>query len=126
MEQDESHTFQHIFNHYSSKGKMMLKVNYLTSDEQLTTVEVPFEIICNDVPLELARFIKENVIDKKRGGFYTTWAMKKIKGHTRRFRKLYRSYNVTMATKTKRAPNNRKRRPSRNQRNTNNRRKEKF
>ena len=66
------------------------------------------------------------MIDQRRGGFYNTWEMKTIKGHTRRVRKLYRSYNFTMVTKTRRASNNRKRRHSRNQRNMNNRRKEKF
>ena len=58
MEEDDSHTFQHIVNHYYSKGKLILKVNYLTSDEQLTTIKVPFGILCKDVPLELARFVR--------------------------------------------------------------------
>ena len=78
-----------------------------------------------DVPLELARYIREKVLDKKRGGFCNTWAQKTLKGYNRRIRGIYRTYNVTIIDKPRRATTNKKR-MSRNQRNLKKKRNEKF
>ena len=85
--------------HYFYKGVLTLKVNYLTIDDQQTTLEIPFGILRKDVPLELAKYIQENVVDEKRGGYYNTWSKNTIKAHGRCIRRLYRSYNVEIIDK---------------------------
>ena len=103
IEDDESYDFQRIVDHYFDKEVLMLKVNYITNDEQTTTLTVPFGVLKKDVPLELSRYIKKHVMDKRRGGFYNTWSSNTLRGHNRSIRRLYRNYNVSFVHKCRRA-----------------------
>jgi hypothetical protein len=38
--------------------------------------------------------VRDHVLDKKRNGFYNTWASNTIKTHTRCVKRLYREYNI--------------------------------
>ena len=49
---------------------MILKAKYLDDDIGEHDLAVPFPILKRDVPVELARFIRDKVIEDKRGGYY--------------------------------------------------------
>src|SRR5688572_5638003 len=58
-------------------------------------MDVPFGILKKDVLLEIAKYIKNYVIEEKQGqSFFTKWAAKMIKAHTQCIRRLHRSYNI--------------------------------
>ena len=61
---------------------------------------VPFPILNRDVPLELAHFIRDKVVEDRRGGYYNTWAKNTLKAHARGVRRLYRAYNVDSMYRT--------------------------
>jgi Reverse transcriptase (RNA-dependent DNA polymerase) len=71
---------------------------------------VPFPVLKRDVPVELARFIRDKVVEDKRGGYYNSWAKSTLKAHARGVRRLYRAYNVDASYRvyrTRRAKANR-------------------
>jgi hypothetical protein len=91
-------------------------------------MEIVFSILNKDVSLELAKYITNNVIEARRGGRYNSWAKMMIKKHNRTVRRLYRHYNVSHTTKTRRATINRADplSKSHNARNAKNRNRDKF
>ena len=59
------------------------------------TMEIPFTVLKKDVPIELARYIQNFVMEEShQDGFYNKWAKKTIKAHTWTVRRLYRAYGV--------------------------------
>jgi hypothetical protein len=42
----------------------------------------------------VAHFIRDNVVEDKRGGYYNTWAKHTLKALARGIRRLYRTYKV--------------------------------
>ena len=85
----------------------MLNVKYVDND-QLHIMCVPFGILKKDVPLELAKYIREKVIESSRRGYYSTWAKKIITNHSRCIRRLHRLYRTDnmIRVRTRRASNN--------------------
>ena len=71
----------------------MLNVKYV-DNHQSHIMCVPFEILKKNVPLELARYIREKVIESSRRGYYSTWAKKTITSHSRCIRRLQRMYRT--------------------------------
>ena len=56
--------------------------------------EIPFNVIKKDRPIETAKFIRDNVVESKRGGRYNQWAKKVIKQSERTIRRLSRYHNI--------------------------------
>ena len=96
VENDVDYRFDHIVDYRFEQGILLLKVNYVCDDNQVHTLEVPFLILKKDVPLELAKYIRQHVIEMKRGGRYNTWAKKTVTNHQRIVRRLYRQYNINI------------------------------
>ena len=93
------------------------------------TLEVPYTILKKDVPLELAKYIRQSVVEMKRGGRYNTWAKNVIKNHQRVIRRLYRQYNINIfSQRSRRTVQNAKEslRKSKNARNAMKKAREKF
>ena len=108
IEDDENYLFERIVDHYFDKGVLHLKVKYIDND-QSHIVCVPFGILKNDVPLELARYIKEKVIESSRRGFYSQWAKKVVTSYSRivkRMHRVYRTSNMYEVQRTRRAQSN--------------------
>ena len=55
------------------------------SDDDIGTHDmvIPFPILKHDVPVELARFIRDKVVEDKRGGYHNEWAKNTLKAHSR-------------------------------------------
>ncbi len=107
---NEEYDFDLITDHYFTDAELILKVKY-----ESATLDVPFHVLRKDVPLELARYIRNSVLEKRRGGYYNTWASKILKQHGRTIRRLHRFYNVSRTVSARR--NREKRKTlSRNQR----------
>ena len=68
IENDVDYRFSKIVDHRFEHGIFLLKANYICDDNQMHTLEVPFTILKKDVPLELAKYIRQSVVEMKRGG----------------------------------------------------------
>jgi hypothetical protein len=92
--EDETYQFDKIVDHHFLNGKLILKTRYRSiNDEDI--LEVPFGILKKDVPLELAKYIKNYVIEEKRGkGFFMEWSTKMLKMHSQCVKRLHHSYNI--------------------------------
>ena len=129
MEDDDDYNFERIVDHYFEKGSLHIKANYTTSDESIKTLDIPFSVLKRDIPYELAKYIREKVVETKRGGRYTTWARKMILNYNRSIKRLYKQYRISRITKVNpRKVHNRKHRAriSRNARNAKIMLREKF
>ena len=87
---NEDFEFHHIQSHKWSDGILVFNV-VLQSGQNF---DIPFNIIKKDRPLETAKYIRSNVVEKKRNGKYNNWAMGIIKQSIRTVRRLSRLYNV--------------------------------
>jgi hypothetical protein len=94
MEDDVNYKFDRILDYEFKDGVLLLKAWYLDNDIGKHTLTVPFPILKRDVPLEVARFIHDNVVEDKRGGYYSTWAKHTRKAHARGVKHLYRACNI--------------------------------
>ena len=92
--------FEKIVDHKEIDGKLVFQVRYWSGDqEDHMQLEVPFQILKKDHPVEIARYIREYVVDEKRSGFYNTWAQAVLKRHTRATRRLSRLYFVDLSNR---------------------------
>jgi hypothetical protein len=80
MEDDEDSTFEQIVGHSVTSSGPTLKVKYCGMSEE-EFLDVPFRILQRDVPLELAKYVRDNVIEEHRGGHYNTWTKHITKSH---------------------------------------------
>ena len=94
VEEDDDYTFERIVDHYFEKGALHLKANFTTSDEATKTMDIPFTILKKDVPYELAKYIREKVVETRRGGRYNTWAKNTVLNYNWGIRRLYKQYRV--------------------------------
>jgi len=77
----------------------MLTVKY-TGDTEEETLQVSFLVLKKDLPLELARYIRDKVVEDSRRGHYNTWAKKVIKNHGRTIQRIQRYYTpITVTTR---------------------------
>jgi len=117
MEDDAHYKFDRILDYEFKDGVLILKARYYDDDIGEHDLAVPFPILKRDVPLELARFIRDKVVEDKRGGHYNLWAKSTLKAHARGVRRLYRIYNVDPTYRiyrTRRAKTNRMSKNARN------------
>jgi ribosomal protein L37E len=94
MEDDDDHEIDKIVDHVFKDGILILKVRYQGETKGEHVLEVPFGVLKKDIPLELAKYVQDHVLDEKRNGHYNQWAKKTIQTHGRCVRCLYRSYNI--------------------------------
>ena len=110
---EEDHEFNKIINHKWDAGLLVLEVELQSG----TTYEVPFNVIKKDRPIEVARYIRNNVIESRRGGKYNTWAKKILVRSQRTIRRLKNIHNVSKITRLLNKYEIKIRRISRNKRN---------
>jgi hypothetical protein len=94
MEDDANYHFDRILDYEFKDGVLLFKARYMDDDIGEHTLTVPFPIFKRDVPLEVAHFMCDNVVEDKRGGYYNTWAKHTLKAHARDIHRLYCTYNV--------------------------------
>jgi hypothetical protein len=117
MEDDDDYEIDKIVDHVFKDGILILKVRYQGATMGEHVIEVPFGVLKKDVPLELAKYVRDHVLDEKRNGHYNQWAKKTIQTHGRCVRRLYRSYNIDKAVRVNRTRRATKNRTSKNARN---------
>ena len=107
MEDDTRYNLDRIVDHEFVNGILHLKTRYLDDDIGEHILTVPFQILKKDVPVELAKYIRDKVVEDKRGGFHNTWAKNTLKMHAKGIRRLYRIFNIDKTCRTRRAKANR-------------------
>lgn len=112
-EDEEDYEFSRIINHKWDAGLLIFNVELQSG----TTYEVPFNIIKKDRPIEVAKYIKNNVVESRRGGKYNTWAKKILVRSQRTIRRMKHAYNVSKLTRLLNKYEIKIRRISRNKRN---------
>ena len=85
--------------HYVKDGICFFKARYfgetLVEDD---TMEVWFEYPKKDVPIELARYIRNHVVEAfRRKVPFNAWAFNVLKCHTRAIRRLYSYREIDMS-----------------------------
>ena len=96
VEKDD-YEFERIFDHYFNDGILFLKERYVreTLGED-NTMEVPFLEQKKDFPVELARYIRNYVVEtSRREGHFNAWAVNVLKVHTRDIRYIYRVKDIS-------------------------------
>ena len=94
MEDDINYKFDRILDYEFHEGVLVLKTRYRDDDIGEHDLAVHIPILKRDVPVEVARFIRDKVIEDKRGGYYNTWAKSTLKAHSRGVRRLYHAYRI--------------------------------
>ncbi|MGH7955315.1 MAG: reverse transcriptase domain-containing protein, partial [Gloeomargaritales cyanobacterium] len=113
MENDEQYEFDRIVDHKFDDGILKLRVQYKGEDNEHYS-DIPFDLLKKDVPFQLAKYIREKVMEPTRDGRYIRWAKGILNEHIRTIRRLQSSMQRTSDGPAKR-------RKSRNSRNANNR-----
>ena len=119
---EEDFEFNRIKSHRWEDGMLIFEVE-LNSGKSF---EVPFTLLKKDRPLETAKYIRREVVEKKRGGIHEMWAKTTIKAAESTIRRLRRFYNIDRLYRTKTIRNGCIRRISRNKRNDKNKKKVKY
>ena len=87
---EEDYEFEKIISHRWENGILLFTVE-LTSGKQF---EISFPQLKKDRPLEVAKYIRKEVVEEKRGGPHELWAKNIIKNATRTIRRLSNHYNI--------------------------------
>jgi hypothetical protein len=75
-------------------GKLMLKVQRYTDEESL----IEADILKEDNPMLLAKYILEHPVEKTRSGFWNTWAKDMVKSVNKTLRRLRSMYELDQVT----------------------------
>jgi len=110
--EEEDYEFRRIVSHRWDSGILMFTVELMSGK----TFEAPFSIIKKDRPVELARYIKNNVIETSRGGKYNSWSKKILVRAQRIIRRLKRTHNISRVRRIYEMKEVKSRRLSRNKR----------
>ena len=119
---EEDYEFYQIKSHYWDKGVLTFTVE-LTSGMSYT---IPFALLKTDRPIEVAKYIKNHVIESKRGGRYEKWARNILNRAQRIIRRMHRHYNIGRTMRLGIYKEMKLRKMSKNQRTINNKNKIKF
>lgn len=68
-EMNESMVYQQIVGNQIKDGMLILEVTYIGSTGE-ETYTIPFSVLKKDVPVELAKYIRDQVLEERRGGRY--------------------------------------------------------
>ena len=84
VEKDD-YEFERIFDHYFKDVILLLKErNFCGTLVEDNIKGVIFEDLNKDVPVELARYIRNHVVEaSRRKGHFNAWALNFLKGNTR-------------------------------------------
>ena len=115
MEDDEKYQFNRILDYAFENCVLKFKTRYLNDAFGEHDLDVPFPILKKDVPVKMAKFIRDNIVEDKRGGFYNTWAKNTLKVHAWGVRRLHRIFNIEKTICTRRAKTNRISKNARNE-----------
>ena len=88
--EEDYYDFENCFDRYFNNGVLFLKAGYVgdTLNED-NIIKIPFKILKKDLPIELARYVKNYVVEASRWkGIYNAWYIKVLKGHTRAVKRL--------------------------------------
>ena len=94
-EDEDDYEFNQIINHKWEQGMLILEIELQSGK----TYKVPFNVIKKDRPIEVAKYIKNKVVENRRGGKYNTWAKKILVRAQRTIRRLKRIYNISKLTR---------------------------
>ena len=119
---EEDYEFNRIKSHYWDNGILTFTVE-LTSG---TTYSIPFTLLKTDRPIEVAKYIKHNVVENKRGGKYEQWSKKILTRAQRIIRRMNRHYNIGRIMRLKLCKEMKIRRTSKNQRTLKDKNRTKF
>ncbi|MGH7974541.1 MAG: hypothetical protein ACREBR_03355, partial [bacterium] len=86
--------FDRIVDDKFDDGVLKLRVQHFGTDNSHYT-DVPFDILKQDVPFDLAKYIREHVMESTRYGRYGQWAKNFLQTHTRALRRLRSSKSAT-------------------------------
>ena len=78
--------------------------------------DLPFPFIKKDRPIELAKYIKDNVVESTRGGKYNTWAKKNLVRAQRIIKRMKNAHNISRINRIYKLKEIKTRRISRNKR----------
>ncbi len=119
--------FDRITGHEFRDGVLFLKVRY--SDSTCMgehTIDVPFPVLKVDAPINVAKYIRDHVIESKRNGFYNRWAKLTLRNTARSLRRFSSITGNGEPFRVRRTPGVSKQRVSRNTRNSKKANREKF
>ena len=94
-EDEDDYEFNQIINHKWEQGMLILEIELQSGK----TYEVPFNVIKKDRPIKVPKYIKNKVVENRRGGKYNTWAKKILVRAQRTIRRLKRIYNISKLTR---------------------------
>jgi hypothetical protein len=125
---DETYTFHSILTHEFRDGTLIFKVRYKSHiDNGEYTLEIPFPILKTDEPINVARYIRDHVLEDKRNGYYNQWAKATLRNHSRCIRRLFSITKSGEPIRIRRAnTSSSKKKLSRNARNARRETREKF
>ena len=87
---EEDYEFHHIESHRWECGILIFNT-ILRSGK---SIELPFNMIKRDRPIETAKYIKIHVVENNRNGKYGTWSKNILKNAQRTVRRMHRYYNT--------------------------------
>jgi hypothetical protein len=119
---EEDYEFDSITGHKWENGILVLEI-LLSSGKKY---KAPFSLIKKDRPIELAKYIRKEVIETKRGGWYESWAKGVLKQAGRTIRRMHRYYNTGRIERLRISNEIKVRRLSRNKRLQNKKNRVKF
>ena len=111
--EEEDYEFRNVVEHRWDAGLLLFTVEL----ESGQTFEIPFAIIEKDRPVELAKYIKTNIVETKRGGKYNTWENKVLVRSQRTIKRLRRVHNIARINRIYKLKEIKIKRISRNKRN---------
>ena len=88
--EEEDYELRQVKSHKSDSEILLLEIEI----DSGKTFEVPFAMIKKDRPIETARYISREVVEKTRGGKYETWAKKILRRTQRVIRRMRNYHNI--------------------------------
>lgn len=86
---DDDMEFKKILNHSWEADGLMMKVQYRDSSNKIA-IDVPFKILKKDQPLACAKYIKNYILEERRGERpLNNWAREIIKSHSNIVRRMF-------------------------------------
>ena len=110
--EEEDFEFDQIIGHHWEEGNLILNVQLMSGQ----TYNAPFSLIKKDRPIELAKYIRREVVERRRGGWYENWAKGVLKQSSQTLRRMHRYHQTDRINRTHHVKNITLRRLSRNKR----------
>jgi len=88
--EEEDFEFDQILAHHWDEGNLILTIQLMSGQQY----NAPFSLIKKDRPIELAKYIRREVVEKRRGGWYENWAKGILKQSSRTLRRMHRYHRT--------------------------------